>query len=69
MQYDRISSAGKPTTVYDTLFFDPNIPNKIIADEVRNYWSGTLNYSVQEGYSIDIILDNKKVKYPIPNCN
>ncbi len=69
LQYDRISSAGKPTTVYDTLYFDPTVPNKLIVDEVRNYWYGYLTYKAQEGYTLDITLDNKKLRYPIPNCN
>jgi hypothetical protein len=69
LQYDRISSAGKPTTVYDTLYFDPTIPNKLIVDEVKNYWYGFLSYTAQEGYVLDITLDNKKLKYKIPNCN
>jgi len=68
IRYDRISSAGKPTTVYDTMFFDPNIANQVIEDNVRGYWSGTLTYTAEQGYKLDLVLDNRKLKYPIPNC-
>jgi len=68
LRYDRVSSAGKPVTVYDTLFFDSNISDLLVEDNVRGYWRGNLKYTADEGFKLELILDNNKLKYPIPNC-
>ena len=68
MRYDRISSAGKPISVYDTLFFDSSVPDLFVEDNVRGYWRGNLKYTADEGFKLELVLDNGKLKYPIPNC-
>jgi len=68
VRYDRLSTTGAPIKIYDTLYFDTSVPELAIADEKTGYWKGTLKYTVQNGFVLDVIFDNKKLKYNIPNC-
>lgn len=69
IKYEKPVTSGTPLKIYDTLYFDSTVPETTIKDESKGYWNGTLKYNSSIGFTIDIILDNKKLRYNIPNCN
>lgn len=69
IKYEKPVTTGTPIKIYDTLYFDTTVPETTIKDEVNDYWTGTLKYNNTQGFTIDIILNNKKLRYNIPNCN
>jgi len=69
IKYEKPATSGTPTKIYDTLYFDSTVPETPIKDEAKGYWTGSLKYDASNGFTIDIILDNKKLRYNIPNCN
>lgn len=69
IKYEKPVTSGNPIKIYDTLYFDSSVPETAIKDEVKGYWTGSLKYNSSIGFTIDIILDNKKLRYNIPNCN
>lgn len=69
IKYEKPATSGNPTKIYDTLYFDSTVPETTIKDEKSGYWTGSLKYNATNGFTIDIILDNKKLRYSIPNCN
>ena len=68
LRYDKLSQNGLPTRIYDTLYFDSDVPEKIIKDDKTGYWEGTLTYNNTSGFEIDVLFDNRKLRYNIPNC-
>lgn len=68
LRYDKLSQTGLPTKIYDTLYFDSSVPETIIKEEKTGYWEGKLTYNASTGFGIDVLFDNKKLKYNIPNC-
>ncbi len=69
VRYDKMSSSGKPSKIYDTLEFNTAFPEIDIVDKKTGYWTGKLKYSPTTGFVMEVIFDNKKMKYKIPNCN
>lgn len=69
IKYEKPVTSGTPVKIYDTLYFDTTIPETIIKDDVTDYWTGSLKFNSSNGFTIDIILNNKKLRYNIPNCN
>lgn len=68
IRYEKPNPSGSPLKIYDTLYFDSSVPEIAIVDDKTGYWNGTLKYSSQSGFALDIIFDNKKLKLNIPNC-
>ena len=68
LRYEKPNQSGSPTKIYDTLYFDSTIPEIAIGDDKTGYWNGTLKYSLQTGFVMNVIFDNKKLKLGIPNC-
>ena len=69
IKYEKPVTSGTPRKIYDTLYFDSTVPETIIKDEITDYWTGSLKYNSSTGFTIDIILNNNKLRYNIPNCN
>lgn len=67
IRYDRISSLGRPLTIYDTIVFDSKKPEQTIMDESTNYWVGKMKYKDNK-FTIDFVFDNRKLKYDIRGC-
>ena len=68
IRYEKPNQTGAPMKVYDTLYFDSSVPKLAIGDDKTGYWNGTLEYSNQTGFILNVIFDNKKLKFNIPNC-
>lgn len=68
IRYEKPNSTGAPTKIYDTLYFDSSVPEIAIGDDKTGYWNGTLKYTNQGGFDLNVIFDNKKLKFNIPNC-